>query len=116
MLPVILNYVPPTLLKASKTSVFKAPSRIPEKSGCIVLTEDDGINVEMEITDTVNKYHLNEGQAAVLRNFAATVIRAPGWGEKSDPPPLLLVHGVFGAGKRYGVFSSRYDIFRIQWH
>ncbi|GJJ76966.1 hypothetical protein EMPS_09325 [Entomortierella parvispora] len=101
ILPTILNYVPSELVKASKTSVFKVPSRVPEKSGCIVLTEDDGIDVEMEVRDTVGKYNLNEGQATVLRNFALTVIRAPGWGDKSDPPPILLVHGVFGAGKSF---------------
>jgi len=93
ILPTILNYVPPELVKASKTSVFKVPSRVPEKSGCIVLTEDDGIDVEMEIKDTVDKYNLNDGQANVLRNFALTVIRAPGWGDKSESLPILLVHG-----------------------
>lgn len=93
ILPTILNYIPPELVKASRTSVFKVPSRVPEKSGCIVLTKDDGINVEMEIRDTVEKYSLNDGQASVLRNFALTVIRAPEWGDKSEPPPILLVHG-----------------------
>lgn len=94
LLPVILNYIPPELVKTSKTAIFKAPTRIPEKTGCIVLTEDDGINVEMEVLDTIDRFNLNMEQASVLRNFALTVIRAPGWGSKSqEPPPILLVHG-----------------------
>lgn len=103
LLPVILNYIPPELIKVSKTAVFKAPTRIPEKTGCIVLTEDDGIDVEMEVLDTIERFNLNMEQASVLRNFALTVIRAPGWGPKSQepPPPILLVHGVFGAGKSF---------------
>ncbi|KAF9351439.1 hypothetical protein BGX26_010565, partial [Mortierella sp. AD094] len=102
LLPVLLNYVPPELVKASKTSVFKAPSRVPEKSGCLVLTEEDGIDVEKEIVDTIDKYRLNLEQAAVLRTFAQTVIRGPGWAQKStESPPVILVHGVFGAGKSF---------------
>ena len=95
LLPVILNYIPPEHIKTSKTAVFKAPTRIPEKTGCIVLTEDDGIDVEMEVLDTIERFNLNMEQATVLRNFALTVIRAPGWGPKSQepPPPILLVHG-----------------------
>ncbi|KAG0292849.1 hypothetical protein BGZ98_002446 [Dissophora globulifera] len=94
LLPVLLNYVPPELVKASKTAVFKVPSRVPEKTGCIVLTEEDGIDVELEIQDTVDFYHLNLEQAQVLRSFAQTVIRAPGWMQKSaETPPILLVHG-----------------------
>lgn len=81
-------------MKASKTSVFKVPSRVPEKTGCIVLTEEDGVDVEMEIQDTIDQYHLNQEQAEVLRDFARMVIRAPGWVPKaSDSPPVLLVHG-----------------------
>ncbi|KAG0283918.1 hypothetical protein BGZ96_011712 [Linnemannia gamsii] len=102
LLPTLLNYVPPELVKASKTAVFKAPSRIPEKSGCIVLTEEDGIDMEIELQDTIEKYGLNFEQAGVLRNFALTVVRAPGWSpSSSEPPPILLVHGVFGAGKSF---------------
>ncbi|KAG0260317.1 hypothetical protein BG011_001965 [Mortierella polycephala] len=101
LLPVLLNYVSPDLIKASKTSVFKAPSRIPEKTGCVVLTEEDGIDLEMEINDTIEKYSLNTEQATVLRKFAQTVIRAPGWVPKVMEPPILLVHGVFGAGKSF---------------
>lgn len=95
LLPVILNYIPPELVKASKTAIFKAPTRIPEKTGCIVLTEDDGINVEMEVLDTIDRFNLNMEQASVLRHFALTLIRAPGWGSNSQepPPPILLVHG-----------------------
>jgi hypothetical protein len=96
LLPTLLNYVPPELIKASKTAVFKAPSRIPEKSGCIVLTEEDGIDMEIELQDTIEKYGLNFEQAVVLRNFAHTVVRAPGWSpSSSEPPPILLVHGTF---------------------
>ncbi|KAF8936587.1 hypothetical protein BGZ58_004008 [Dissophora ornata] len=102
LLPVLLNYVPPELIKASKTSIFKPPSRVPEKSGCIVLTEEDGIDIEMEIHDTIDQYQLNQEQAMVLRNFSQAVIRAPGWTQTSvDVPPVLLVHGVFGAGKSF---------------
>ncbi|KAK3818037.1 MAG: hypothetical protein JOS17DRAFT_387115 [Linnemannia elongata] len=102
LLPTLLNYVPPELVKASRTAVFKAPSRIPEKSGCIVLTEEDGIDMEAELQDTIEKYVLNYEQATVLRSFAHTVVRAPGWSpSSSEPPPILLVHGVFGAGKSF---------------
>ncbi|KAG0078634.1 hypothetical protein BGZ90_004757 [Linnemannia elongata] len=102
LLPTLLNYVPPELVKASRTAVFKAPSRIPEKSGCIVLTEEDGIDMEAELQDTIEKYGLNYEQATVLRSFAHTVVRAPGWSpSSSEPPPILLVHGVFGAGKSF---------------
>ncbi|KAF9181856.1 hypothetical protein BGZ51_005136 [Haplosporangium sp. Z 767] len=95
LLPVLLNYVPPDLIKASKASVFKAPSRIPEKTGCVVLTEEDGIDLEMEINDTIEKYSLNAEQAEVLRKFAQTVIRAPGWVPKAlEPSPVLLVHDI----------------------
>ncbi|KAF9966747.1 hypothetical protein BGZ70_001408 [Mortierella alpina] len=100
LLPVLLNYVPPELIKGSKTAVFKAPSRVPEKTGCIVLTEEDGIDMEAELADATEHYHLNTEQAAVLRNFAQIVVRAPNWNQKSLDPPVLLVHGVFGAGKR----------------
>lgn len=96
LLPTLLNYVPPELVKASRTAVFKAPSRIPEKSGCIVLTEEDGIDMEAELQDTIEKYGLNYEQATVLRSFAHTVVRAPGWSpSSSEPPPILLVHGTF---------------------
>lgn len=89
-------------MKASKTSVFKVPSRVPEKTGCIVLTEEDGVDVEMEIQDTIDQYHLNQEQAEVLRNFARMVIRAPGWMPKtSDFPPVLLVHGTIIFPKLY---------------
>ncbi|ORZ23830.1 AAA domain-domain-containing protein [Lobosporangium transversale] len=102
LLPVLLNYVPPELVKASKTSVFKVPSRVPERSGCIVLTEEDGIDVEVEIQDAVERFRLNHEQAAVLRAFAQTVVRAPRWVQKPpDTPPILLVHGVYGAGKSF---------------
>ncbi|KAI7828523.1 hypothetical protein BC939DRAFT_443145 [Gamsiella multidivaricata] len=102
LLPALLNYVPPELVKASKASIFKAPSRIPEKSGCIVLTDEDGIEVELEIREAIAQYRLNEEQATVLRNFAQAVIRAPGWVQKSsDSSSVLLVHGVFGAGKSF---------------
>lgn len=102
ILPVLLNYVPPELVKASKTSVFKVPTRVPEKTGCIVLTEEDGVDVEQEIQDTIDQYRLNQEQAQVLRDFARMVIRAPGWVQKTpDSPPVLLVHGVFGAGKSF---------------
>ncbi|KAG0344460.1 hypothetical protein BG004_004465 [Podila humilis] len=96
LLPVVLNYIPPELIKTSKTAIFKAPTRVPEKTGCIVLTEDDGIDVEMEVQDTVSRFNLNQDQATVLRNFALTVVRAPSWGSKSQepPPPILLVHAV----------------------
>ncbi|KAF9151561.1 hypothetical protein BGX20_005383, partial [Mortierella sp. AD010] len=109
LLPVLLNYVPPELVKASKTSVFKVPSRVPEKSGCLVLTEEDGIDVEEEIVDTTEKYGLNLEQAAVLRTFAQTVIRAPDWTQKStESPPIILVHGVFGAGKSPIAHKGKY--------
>ncbi|KAF9586191.1 hypothetical protein BGW38_008729 [Lunasporangiospora selenospora] len=101
LLPVILNYVPPEIVKASKTSVFRVPSRVPEKSGFVVLTEEDGIDVEAEVQDTISQYKLNADQAEVLRKFALTVIRAPGWSDNSDSPPALLVRGVFGAGKSF---------------
>lgn len=142
LLPTLLNYVPPELVKASRTAVFKAPSRIPEKSGCIVLTEEDGIDMEAELQDTIEKYVLNYEQATVLRSFAHTVVRAPGWSpSSSEPPPILLVHGtffdnanerlgqhcawlltlesvymlhlgVFGAGKRYEIVKS----YRKYWN
>ncbi|KAF9928420.1 hypothetical protein FBU30_002378 [Linnemannia zychae] len=95
LLPTLLNYIPPEMVKASKTGVFKAPSRIPEKSGYIVLTVEDGIDVEIELQDIIRKYGLNHEQAIVLRTFAQTVIRAPGWGlPSSEQPPILLVHDI----------------------
>lgn len=61
-----------------------------------MLTEEDGIDMEIELQDTIEKYGLNFEQAGVLRNFALTVVRAPGWSpSSSEPPPILLVHGTF---------------------
>lgn len=61
-----------------------------------MLTEEDGIDMEAELQDTIEKYGLNYEQATVLRSFAHTVVRAPGWSpSSSEPPPILLVHGTF---------------------
>jgi len=52
--------------------------------------------MENELRDTIDKYGLNQEQATVLRNFAHTVIRAPGWSPPPfEPPPILLVHGMY---------------------
>ncbi|RUP49867.1 LOW QUALITY PROTEIN: P-loop containing nucleoside triphosphate hydrolase protein [Jimgerdemannia flammicorona] len=102
LLPSIINYTPADRPVSTKQGRFKPPSRLPQKSGCLIVKEEYGLDVGAMIKDVIREFTLNEDQESALRALARSVIVAPGWSDgTSQTTPILLVHGVFGAGKSY---------------
>ncbi|RUS23245.1 P-loop containing nucleoside triphosphate hydrolase protein [Endogone sp. FLAS-F59071] len=101
LLPSIINHIPTNRSLSVKQAGFKPPSRVPNKSGCLVLKEAHGVDVEAMIKDVAREFTLNEDQESALRTLAGSVIVAPGWSDGPSQVAPILVHGVFGAGKSY---------------
>ncbi|KAI8980289.1 hypothetical protein BDB01DRAFT_240048 [Pilobolus umbonatus] len=69
-------------------------------TGHIKLTEEDNIDMEKRLADTITRFNLNSDQESVLRRVAQSAVYSPHW-KKEVGHPVVLVHGVYGSGKRY---------------
>ncbi|EIE86296.1 hypothetical protein RO3G_11007 [Rhizopus delemar RA 99-880] len=76
----------------------------------IQLRRDDCVDIEARLYETIDRYKLNNDQENVLRRVASSVITAPGWNEDTEHP-VVLVHGVYGSGKRQLSRSSDHYIY-----
>jgi len=92
LLPVLLNYKFPN-------ERFYQPAR---NDGRIIVN-DTNIDVVALLDEITEEFNLNYDQEKVLRTFTVMTISAPGLSseDNENDTPVLLVHGVFGSGKRY---------------
>ncbi|ORX52853.1 hypothetical protein DM01DRAFT_1374888 [Hesseltinella vesiculosa] len=87
-------------------SLLKHPSKRqkdlhpPATLATLTLDDDDCIDINEKLQETIQQYHLNEDQASCLRALAKSVIISPRWNDERMNP-ITLVHGVFGSGKSY---------------
>lgn len=70
LLPSIINHIPTDRSVSVKQAGFKPPSRMPSKSGCLVVKEAHGLDIEVMIKDTVREFRLNEDQERWMRGIS----------------------------------------------
>jgi len=69
-------------------------SRFNSPSMASIINEKKIPELDEFLNDIIIQYKLNEDQETVLRTFVESL-------KSSSKSPITLVHGVFGAGKRY---------------
>jgi len=89
VLPYLLNYSN-TIKKRNDKTRFNSPSM------ASLINENKINELDEFLNDIIIQYKLNEDQEAVLRTFVESL-------KSSSKSPITLVHGVFGAGKRYNI-------------